>query len=129
MKKQSFMIGIHVLAKLGKQFCIESICLNVVDGLYDWCKLVFHGNKYSPEAQSLSHAIRSNRIEGFLLYLRDEFASKPKHCLTTINAGTHKFFSSYTIVAINVKTTLNTSSGLHVIFRGLKNSISTLIET
>ena len=34
------MFGIHVLTKLGKQFCIEITCFNVVEALYDCCKLL-----------------------------------------------------------------------------------------
>ena len=66
--------------------------------------------------------------EGSLLYLRDEFTSKLKRCQTSINADRHKFFLKNTIVALNVDTTLNTSFALHMVSRGLQNSISSLIE-
>ena len=38
---QSLMFGIYVLTKLGKQFSIDITCFNVVDGLYNCCKLSF----------------------------------------------------------------------------------------
>ena len=44
-KKKSLKIGIHVFAKLGKQFCVDSTCLNVVDDPYDCCKPIFYGNQ------------------------------------------------------------------------------------
>ena len=44
----------YVLAKLGKQICIDNTYFNVIDGLYESCKLIFHGNRQSPGAQSLS---------------------------------------------------------------------------
>ena len=119
MKKLSFMIEIHVLAKLGKQFCTESTCFNIVDGLYDCCKLILHSNK----SCSVNHIMRFNSIEGFFLYLCIEFTLRPKYCQTIINPNTHKFFSWYTIVEINVKKTFTYIFALHVVSRGLQHSI------
>ena len=119
------MIEIHVLAKLGKRFCIDHTCFNVVDDLHDYCKVIFRGNRSSPRAQTLSmnYRTRSNSIMSFLLYLCNKFIFRAKYCQTTINADSHQFYSKYTIIAINVETILYTSA-LRVVFRGLQNSIS-----
>ena len=64
-------------------------------------------------------------LQGYLLYLCNKFTAD------TINADTHEFFPTYTIITINVETTINTrtSSARHIISRGQQNSISSSIKT
>ena len=63
-KEQSRIIGIYVVAKLGKQFYIGRTCFNIVHGSYNCCKANFLGYKKSSDF-SVSYAMRSYPIEGF----------------------------------------------------------------
>ena len=53
-EKADLIIGIHVFAKLGEEFYIDSTCFNIVDSSYDCCKPIFMaiGKVLEPRALS-----------------------------------------------------------------------------
>jgi len=108
-----YTIVIHVFAKHGKQFRIESTWFHEVDsygpcdyckiilhgtwfhevdsyGPCDYCKIILHDTRWNPGSQSptVDHTVKSNGIGTFLLYLGNKPTSRPNHSWGTVGAET-----------------------------------------
>ena len=87
-----YTIVIHVFAKHGKQFRIESTWFHEVDsyGPCDYCKIILHDTRWNPGSQSptVDHTVKSNGIGTFLLYPGNKPTSRPNHSWGTVGAET-----------------------------------------